>query len=208
MPNWCSNTLILRGSQQSEVQRLANAFIEARFCSEVIPVPEELQDPDTGSYGGEDAEAKDRLREQLTKKYGYSGWYEFCTGRWGTKWDVGGADCGIELDDDGLGFTASFDSAWSPPTGVYEQLVEDGFEVRAYYYESGMAFAGIWDDGCDDCYSDWGDAQGARDTLPQDLDEHFGISEMQAEYEEEQRMDEELYRFTKEGAEKRGLIQV
>ena len=206
MPNWCSNTVILRGSQQSEVQRLANAFMEARFCDEVIPTPECLTRDGASTHGGPNADEYDRIRAENKAETGFESWYDFCTNRWGTKWDVGGADCGITLDDDGLGFTASFESAWAPPTGVYQQLVEDGFQVLAYYYEPGMCFAGRFEDGIDDCYSDWGDAQGARDMLPDDLDEHFGISESQAEWEEEQRMDEELYRFTKEGAEKKGLI--
>jgi hypothetical protein len=174
----------------------------------VIPTPECLTREGAGTHGGPNADEYDRIRAENKAETGFESWYEFCTSRWGTKWDVGGADCGIELDDDGLGFTASFDSAWSPPTGVYEALVAQGYSVRAYYYESGMAFAGIWDDGCDDCYSDWGDAQGARDMLPEDLDEQFGISDSQADWEEEQRMEEELYRFTKEGAEKRGLVTV
>jgi len=85
-------------------------------------------------------------------------------------------------------------------------LVEQGYTVRAYYYEPGMCFAGVWDNGCDDCYSDWGDSQGAKDTLPEDLDEFFAISESLAEYEEEERMDEDLYRWTKEGGEALKLV--
>lgn len=197
--------MILRGSKQSEIQRLADAFKEGRFCGAVIPVPECLTREGASTHGGEDAEDYDRIRAENRAETGFESWYDFCTNRWGTKWDVGGADASITIDDDGLGFTASFDSAWAPPTGVYEQLVEDGYSVRGFYYEPGMSFAGIYDDGCDDCYSDWGDAEGARDQLPQELDEMFGISESQAEWEEEERMEEELYRFTKEGAEKRNL---
>lgn len=205
MPNWCSNTVILRGSQQSEVQRLANAFMEARFCDEVIPTPECLTQEGAATRGGPNAEEYDQIRAENKAATGFESWYEFCTSRWGTKWDVGGADASITLDDDGLGFTASFDSAWSPPTGVYEQLVEQGFEVLAYYYESGMGFAGKFEHGEDDCYSGWDDSHTAQDILPDDLDEHFAISESLAEWEEEQRMEEELYRFVKEGAEKRNL---
>jgi hypothetical protein len=69
------------------------------------------------------------------------------------------------------------------------------------YYESGMCFAGIWEDGHDDCYQDWGDSQGAIDTLPAELDDCFCISESQAEYESEE--EEELTEWIKEGAEAR-----
>ena len=54
------------------------------------------------------------------------------------------------------------------------------------YYEPGMAFAGIWEDGNDDYY-EYGDMNSTEvaDTLPAELDEAFCISESMAEYEEE-----------------------
>jgi hypothetical protein len=66
-----------------------------------------------------------------------------------------------------------------------------------------MCFAGIWEDGDDQLYQDWGDSVGAKATLPQELDDAFNISEGMAEWEEEERMEEELYAFVKEGAEQR-----
>ena len=103
------------------------------------------------------------------------------------------------MNPDGLSLVASFESAWSPPTRVYDTMVEQGYSVKAYYFEPGMAFAGIYDNGSDDCYSDWGDSRGAKATLPQELDDFFAISESQAEYEEE---NEELTVWIKDGAEK------
>jgi hypothetical protein len=208
MPNWCNNSIKLRGTSQAQVQRLVKAFEAGEFCDAVIPIPEELRNPDTGSYGGEDAEAKDRLREDLTAKYGYSGWYDFCTGRWGTKWDVGGDSGSIDVDPDGLGFRANFDSAWSPPMGIFEALVEQGFEVEAWYYEPGMDFAGHYDNGIDECVSDIGTMtpDEFRENYPE-IDEHFCISEQMEERLEEERMDDDLYRWTKEGGEKLGLVQ-
>jgi hypothetical protein len=61
-----------------------------------------------------------------------------------------------------------------------------GFTVRLYYYEPGMAFAGVYEDGSDDYY-EYGDmtSEEIADELPHDLDEMFGISESVAEYEAE-----------------------
>lgn len=42
---------------------------------------------------------------------------------------------------------ASFDTAWSPPFTVYENLEGRGFEVIAEFYEPGMDFAGYYEDG-------------------------------------------------------------
>lgn len=205
MPNWCNNFVEVSHEDPQKIKALAESMERGEFLDYVIPVPQELKDTVSG-YPGADKEAEHKLQmERNIELYGAKDWYDFCTSRWGTKWDV---DCQgqVDIHPEGKLVTASFDSAWAPPTGVYEELVNQGYEVRAYYYESGMCFAGIYDNGTDDCYSDWGDSQGAKDMLPEDLDEFFGISEMQAEYEEEERMDEELYRFVKEGQDKLGLV--
>ena len=204
MPNWCNNYVEVGHENPEKVKALAAAFDRGEFCDHVIPVPQELKDTMAGSYGDSDKQAALEAQEQANlEKYGARNWYDFCTARWSTKWDVGGNGEQADVHPDGTVMTASFDSAWAPPIGVYEALVEQGYTVRAYYYEPGMCFAGVWDNGVDECYSDWGDSQGAKDTLPKDLDEFFAISESQAEYEEEERMEEELYAFVKEGAEAR-----
>ena len=209
MPNWCSNSITLRGSNQAEVQRLADAFKRGEFCDAVIPVPGILKDPETTTNYGDPVKqaAADALREQARQATGYQSWYDFCTSNWGTKWDVGGDDGAIEMDEDGLGFRASFDSAWAPPVGVYEQLVDDGFEVVATYYEPGMAYVGRWDNGCDDHYELGGlNSQTVRDEIGDELDDEYGISESMAEYEAEN--EEELTQWIREGAEKRELKTV
>ena len=203
MPNWCSNHITVRGTDQADVQRLADAFKEGRFCNAVIPIPEELNNPDTGSYGGDNADEKDRLREQLTEKYGYSGWYDFCLDRWGTKWDVGDHHS-IDIDEDGLRFSAPFDSAWAPPLGVCEALVEQGYEVTLYYYEPGMCYVGKWEDGSDNYYEySQENSTTVRAAIGDELDDMFGISESMAEYEAENDEEEELTEWIKEGAEAR-----
>lgn len=202
MPNWCSNYVEVTHTDPAKITALAEAMQAGKFLSHVIPVPEVLNDPETTtSYGDPDKQAAaDAVREAARKATGYQSWYDFCVARWGTKWEV---DCEpVDVHPDSTVVTASFDSAWSPPIGVYAELVEQGFGVRAFYHEPGMCFAGIWDNGVDDCYSDWGDSQGAKDMLPEELDEFFQISESIAEYEEEQRMEDDLYRWTKEGGEK------
>ena len=200
MPNWCSNVIEVSHKDPTKITELAQALKEGKFCNYAIPVPAILTDPETTTnYGDPDKQAAaDAVREAARKATGYQSWYDFCTSNWGTKWDVDGE---ADVSDDGLSMNASFESAWSPPVGVYDALVEQGFAVRAFYYEPGMCFAGVYDNGQDDTYSDWGDSQGAKDTLPEELDEMFGISDSQAEYEEEERMEEDLYRWTKEGGE-------
>ncbi len=206
MPNWCNNFVEVGHEDPEKIRALVDAYKRGEFCDHILPVPKELKDTVAGHMGNDYAQELNQFKMELNRKYfGASDWYEFCTSRWGTKWDVGNDDSTADIHPDGNLMTATFDSAWAPPIGIYEELVEQGYTVRAYYYEPGMCFAGIWDNGADDCYQEWGDSQGAKDTLPEELDEFFGISESQAEYEEEERMDEELYAFVKEGAEKKAL---
>jgi hypothetical protein len=65
-------------------------------------------------------------------------------------------------------------------------MVDRDYEVRAFYDESGMAFAGIYDNGDDDYY-EYGsmDSSEIVDNLPQELDEMFAISEQKADWESE-----------------------
>jgi hypothetical protein len=71
-------------------------------------------------------------------------------------------------------------------------LTELGFSVRAYYYECGMGFCGVWEDGNDDYYEIGGEsADNVEDMLPSVLDEMFCISENIREWEEQEALDNE-----------------
>ena len=66
-----------------------------------------------------------------------------------------------------------------------------------------MCFAGIYDNGDDDYYEFSGHSSSeVADMLPQELDEEFSISEMMAEYEEDE---EPLSEWYKDGVEEAGL---
>ena len=166
MPNWCSNTLALSHEDPKMIERVVKAYNEQRLCDEFIPVPEALK----GSV------ADGSTKPENIEVAGYSDWYSFCVNEWGTKWDVGGDY--IEFEDNGLVVHMTFDSAWSPPMGLYEKLYELGFNVKAYYYEPGMGFCGIYDNGVDEEYN-------TDEDIPEDLDEMFGISEDRVSWEDE-----------------------
>ena len=190
MPNWCNNTVSIAHQDPAKLYALVEAINEGKFCNHVIPVPKDLTDTVAG-YPGEDKEAEHKLQmERNLKLYGAKDWYDFCVARWGTKWDVDAYDK-VEYDDqhDKHGITFGFDSAWSPPIGVYEALVEQGFSVCAFYYEPGMAYCGKWSDEDGDEYYEIGGltSEQVRETIPEDLDDCMGISETMAEYEDMER---------------------
>ena len=109
--------------------------------------------------------------------------WDFSVENWGTKWDVGGDDGYLEGDE--TSSSCSFQSAWSPPIGLYPVLEDLGFSVRAMYYEPGMNFAGVYEDGYDDCYELAETSEEVKDQIPEALDDAFCISENMAQYEEE-----------------------
>jgi hypothetical protein len=190
MPNWCNNTLTLEHENPAMIARAKAAFLNGRLLAEFIPIPADLKIV-AGCVGDPVEQAKLVEQTELNRvTHGYGNWYDFCVNEWGTKWDVGGDD-GVLNDIEG-GIIVSFDSAWAPPTNAYEKLHEMGFKILAMYYEPGMAFAGVWEDGSDDYYEYGGlDSAGIAETLPSALDEAFGISESVAEWEAENAEDEE-----------------
>jgi hypothetical protein len=205
MPNWCDNTVTISHEDPAKIAALAEAMREGKFCDHVIPVPEDLKI--TAGFLG-DGEEQRKLEEATARnveKYGAGNWYDFCVNRWGTKWDVS-CEGGVEVSEDGKTVNASFDSAWSPPTGVYDELVEQGYEVVGYYYEPGMGYVGKFDNGVDDCFDYSGhDSTTVRDHIGEELDDCFGISENMAEWEAENEEADELVEFLEEGAEAKGL---
>ena len=190
MPNWCNNTVTLEHEDPAMIARAKAAFLDGRLLDEFIPVPKDLHIV-AGSVGDAVEQAKLEAQTELNRNtYGYGNWYDFAVNEWGTKWDVGGGD-GTYNDIEG-GIILGFESAWSPPITAYEKLLDMGFKIRAMYFEPGMAFAGIWEDGCDDYYEYGGmDSTQIAEELPPELDEAFGISEDVAQWEAENAEDEE-----------------
>ena len=190
MPNWCNNSVEIYHEDPAMIERVRTAFNGEGLLQEFIPVPEDLRNIIAGSVPVAE-EAEHKAKEQANRdKHGYANWYDFCVNEWGTKWEIG-ADGNPAQDIPG-GLMLGFDSAWSPPIAAYEKLTEQGFRIRAMYYESGMAFAGIWEDGNDDYY-EYGSMSSTEiaEELPEELDEAFGISESAAEWEAENAEDEE-----------------
>ena len=187
MPNWCNNTLTLEHEDPAMIARAKAAFLDGRLLDEFIPVPKDLHIV-AGSVGAKDSPEQIALEAQEKanlEAHGYATWYDYCVNEWGTKWDVGGDD-GTYNDIEG-GIIVSFDSAWAPPIEAYRKLEDLGFEIKAYYFEGGMMFAGIYKDGDDDYYELEGmTASDAVDILPEDLNELFGISSSIEEYDAEE----------------------
>jgi len=131
----------------------------------------------------EDSQPLNHLRPNPAGEWDY-GW---SVDNWGTKWDVSIHDW--EREDDNT-IVLHFDSAWSPPTTLYEFLETEGWSVRAMYHEPGMGFAGRFEDGFDDYYElDWTD-RASIEELPEDILDFTNALEDLERYEEEQHEEE------------------
>jgi hypothetical protein len=148
MPNWCDNSVTLKHEDKSKIDALA-AVLEDKENQQVF----------------------NHLRPNPAGEWDYNWSVE----NWGTKWDAGIIDW--ERQDDNT-IWISFDSAWSPPTTLYEYLVEEGWNVEAYYHESGMCFCGMFTNEDGDIYYQYDLTDpDFTDTLPTELIEFANLEE-------------------------------
>lgn len=205
MPNWCSNTVCLQHEDPAMITRALTAYNDDRFLEEFIPVPDALKETISGSLSDPTEQEKLEARRAANiKNYGHADWYDFCVNEWGTKWDVGASGGSADTSTDGRVLSISFDSAWAPPLAAYEKLMDQGFSVYAMYYESGCAFAGVWDNGDDEYFDLSGlDYDEVRNMLPSELDSTFSISDDMEEWARQE--EDEVTSWYKDGVEETGL---
>ena len=211
MPNWCDNQVTITGPSSviDKIEKIVNEEsnnAENGLLQFFHPMPKELLDTEAGPTAKTKAEKDERKARKL--EFGAENWYDWRVNNWGTKWEV----CefyGVDKQPDALigdsTISFAFSSAWSPPIGAYEKFLENNPDcfIRAYYYEGGCDFMGLWEDGVDDCYapSDYKSTDDFwQDGIGSTLDDVFNITESMAEYEaeqEEERLNEDVYKYSK-----------
>ena len=201
MPNYCSNVVEIQGPQH-----ILKTLVEHRLdFMKIHPYPKEL-DITAGREGADDSPEQKALvaaEESNLKKYGYKNWYDWCVNNWGTKWNAGGDNDAMQVDyDEDVGNQGialfQFDTAWAPPLGVLEKLMETHPElsIECRYHEPGVGFFGVWTDGSDRCYETEQfpkstDAFWTQHADGRLLDETFGMVESMQEYEATQETEAE-----------------
>jgi hypothetical protein len=140
MPNWCYNSVTFSHTDETRIDALEQELMK-----------------------GDDAQIFNHLVPRPADEE--ENWYEWNVNNWGTKWDVTPYDWSREGDT----ITMNFDSAWSPPTTLYETMYEDGWEISALYHEPGMCFIGKFEDGSDDYYQYDITSEEDINNLPEDL---------------------------------------
>ena len=81
--------------------------------------------------------------EILKKTYGANNWYDWRVTNWGTKWGIDGESIQF-YDEDEDRIEIHFDTAWSPPNEIYQELRDkyEDIEISWFYREDDMQFAG------------------------------------------------------------------
>ena len=124
------------------VDRFESAYMRSDLCETFLPEP---KDDEGNPVVGADYDENGNFK--------MPDWYNWRLANWGTKWDFGyDTDRGLKPTRVDNEVTVRFDTAWSPPIGLYECLNALGYSVQAYYFEPGMCFAGEWIDGEDTYY--------------------------------------------------------
>ena len=177
MPNWCNNNIDITGPADKIKALFDAATAEGSgLLNAMVPMPEELKDTVKGSNG-------DAVN-----------WYDWAVSNWGTKWDVDTEGLEYWPNEDGTAsITGYFDSAWAPPIDCYNQFLEQNEDcsITASYYECGMDFGGMYDNGNDEYLASLRDEYELGDDasdLYKRLDEEYSLSE---QYDEWDQMNEE-----------------
>ena len=168
MPNWCDNAVTLRHEDKSKIDGLA-AELDKK-----------------NEQGHWNNAPLNHLRPRPESEE--ENWYDWNINHWGTKWDASVIDWERRDDNE---IWISFESAWSPPTTLYEYLVEEGWEVDAIYQEPGMGYAGQFTtDGGDDYYEYDISNPESIEELPEELIEFGNLREYARDYMLNQMEDE------------------
>jgi len=172
MPNWCDNTVYITHDDPKKIQVLVDAWKANKFFGTIHPEPDYTKvkvKPTFPSIKGND----DPVDPE-------SAWWDWRVQNWGTKWEITTDEAYIDISKNEI--KVSFATAWSPPTGIFDKLVDDGYGVNALYYEGGCAFCGEYVDGSDETYGTDGKWMDVKNTIPDNIDLEFGITENMKEW--------------------------
>jgi hypothetical protein len=172
MPNHCSNKLVIKGNVAKFKKGCIKANTDKDAWDKlifdfntIVPCPEsmykvthsleELKKMDEKQKDAKypamiqwkDAKypAMIQLAEENMDKYGFSYWYDFCSEKWGTKWNS--YDLEIDIDKSNE-LVLLFYTAWTPANDNFVRVMSEKFPDLSfiwYYYEPSEKFAGYFE---------------------------------------------------------------
>jgi hypothetical protein len=157
MPNWCSNTLSIKGNKSQlksflkKSEKIVDGEKEYFTFSGTYPEPDYNVTPVSltypsvlASFAKTEKERKKIMENKpIIRK---DGWWDWRVQNWGTKWEPSYSDVHTIKD----GVEILFDTAWGPPLGWLQKVSSDYPDLHfcLNYSEPGMCFAGTMEAHC------------------------------------------------------------
>ena len=140
MPNHCHNRVTFYSANTDDVAKLKQIFEDENTFGQIIPEPDW---PNTPNKDGE----LPVKHEDPWLTYRWSDgrqddrWYDWRVQNWDTKWDCYDV---VVTDDDPESVEIEFNTAWSPPEAICNELREQYPDVSIswFYDEPGCELAG------------------------------------------------------------------
>jgi len=145
MPNWCSNEVQFDGSEEDIAKFKEECFSDHKGeavldFSKVLPEPDYDKPKKDGTHN-------DGVQTELHSVM--PDWWTWRNDNWGTKWNLvpthdGDLTAYTTIEDSEDFIQLEFDTAWSPPNGIYEAITEkyQDLSINWFYREDGVQIAG------------------------------------------------------------------
>ena len=146
MPNWCHNRVSFYSDNEQDINKLYKIFNSENVFEQILPSPDWKNTPNDKGELPRAREMKNPKGEVFTTVQEFpdgtqdARWYDWQIEHWGTKWDVDPECDHFESDS----FECTFDTAWSPAEGIYNELRKrfPDVSISWFYDEPGCQFAG------------------------------------------------------------------
>ena len=145
MPNWCSNEVQIDGTKEDIAKFKEECFTDHKGES-VLDFSKILPEPDYDKPK-KDGTHNDGVQTELHSVM--PDWWTWRNDNWGTKWNLvpthdGDLTAYLTVEDGEDFIQLEFDTAWSPPNGIYEAITEkyQDLSINWFYREDGVQMAG------------------------------------------------------------------
>mgnify|MGYP000459042018 FL=1 len=145
MPNWCSNEVQIDGTKEDIAKFKEECFTDHKGES-VLDFSKILPEPDYDKPK-KDGTHNDGVQTELHSVM--PDWWTWRNDNWGTKWNLvpthdGDLTAYLTVEDGEDVIQLEFDTAWSPPNGIYEAITEkyQDLSINWFYREDGVQMAG------------------------------------------------------------------
>ena len=145
MPNWCSNEVTIEGTKEDMAKFVDECFTDFKGTpvldfAKVMPEPDYDKPKKDGTHNnGVQTEPSSVMPD----------WWNWRNDNWGTKWNLvpnhgGGLTMYDVVQSDDTYTQLEFETAWSPPNGIYEAIVEKypDLDINWFYREDGVQLVG------------------------------------------------------------------